>query len=252
MKQLFLTSLLLISSFLFSTTATSAPLLKVYEVTNVKVGDSLNMRAWPDHKSKTILAIPHNATWVASNNKPVKKGKSTWQKIHWNGVTGWVNAKYLKYDANRTLKAKQRRDHRMKQQGISRNRNTSRHRTTVARNTTTPKAVATTATGPQVMMECGGNTPFWNISMNFTGKSLKVNMRDGNQFDTPLYFRKWVKDKNEMVVNGGRGRNAVRAILTKTNSCTDGITNIKYPFVVTATVSGDKKVTGCCRSVQHK
>ena len=54
-----------------------------------------------------------------------------------------------------------------------------------------------------------------------------------------------------MVVNGGRGRNAVRAMLTKTNSCTDGITNIKYPFVVTATVSGNTKVRGCCRSVQR-
>lgn len=245
MKHL-LSSILLLCSFLFSTTAISAPQLKVYEVTKVKVGGSLNMRAWPDHKSKTILAIPHNAKWVASSRNAIKKGSSNWQQVHWNGVTGWVNTKYLKYDPANTLKARQRSAHRIKQEG-----GVSRNTTTRSRNRNTTAAKATPVKGKQVYMECGGNTPFWNISMNFTGKKLKVNMRDGNEFDTPLYFRKWIKNKNEMVVNGGRGRNEVRAKLTKTNSCTDGITNIKYPFVVTATVSGNTKVSGCCRSVQR-
>ena len=185
----FLSSILLICGFLFSTAAFSASQLKVYEVTKVKVGDSLNMRAWPDHKSKTILAIPHNAKWVASSRNAIKKGSSNWQQVHWNGVTGWVNTKYLKYDAASTLKARQRSAHRIKQEGVSRNTTTkSRNRTT-----TFAKATPVVVTGKQVYMECGGNAPFWNISMNFTGKKIKVDMRDGNKFDTPLYFRKWIK-----------------------------------------------------------
>ncbi len=242
MKRLLLTQLLLISSLFFSSLAFAAPQLKVYQVTQVKQGDSLNMRAWPDLKSKVLVALPHNAKWVASTRNPIKKGSSNWQQIHWNGVSGWVNTKYLKYDAASTLKARQRSNHRAKKQGhISRN-NPVRPAAKVA-NTPRP-------TGKQVLMECGGNAPFWNISMNFTGKTMKVDLRDGKAFNGKVYYRKWVTKSNKMLVNGGHGRNKVHATLTKTNACTDGITNIKYPFAVSATVSG-KKVSGCCRSVQH-
>ncbi len=248
MKRTLSISLLLICSFFFSSVAFSAPLLKVYQVTKVKQGASLNMRAWPSVKSRVLVALPHNAKWVASSRHPIKKGSSSWQQIHWNGETGWVNTKYLKFDAASTYKARQRQNHRLKTQGnTSRNAPAKTQQSAAARKNT----VAQKTTGKQVFMECGGNTPFWNISMNFTGKKLKVDLRDGKSFNSPLYYRKWVKGKNQMIVNGGRGRNAVRAMLTKTNTCTDGITNIKYPFAVTATVAGNRKVSGCCRSVQH-
>ena len=242
MKRTLLTSFLLATSLFFSSTLFAAPQLKVYQVTQVKQGDSLNMRAWPDIKSKVLVALPHNAKWVASNRSPIKKGASYWQQIHWNGVSGWVNTKYLKFDAASTLKARQRQNHRLQRQNHV-SRNTPRARTaTVASNK---------PTGKQVLMECGGNSPFWNISMNFTGKNLKVDLRDGKPFNSPLYFRKWETRSNKMIVNGGRGRNAVRATLVKTNTCTDGITNIRYPFAVTATVGSNQKVSGCCRSVQR-
>ncbi len=238
---------LLIFSFLFSTAVFSAPVLKVYQVTKVKQGDSLNMRAWPSVKSRVLVALPHNAKWVASNRNPIKKSSSFWQQVHWNGVSGWVNTKYLKFDAASTYKARQRQKHRTKTQGPV-SRNTSARRQQPVRR---PQTVATRRVGKQVFMECGGSAPFWNISMNFTGKRLKVDLRDGNAFNTPLFYRKWNKANNKMVVNGGRGRNAVRATLTKNNACRDGITNIKYPFSIAATVAGNRKVSGCCRSVQH-
>ncbi len=242
-KHHFISSLLLIVGLFITTTSFSAPQLKVYAVTNVKTGDSLNMRAWPSTKSRIILAIPHNAKWVASTRQPVKKGNASWQQVNWNGISGWVNTRYLKYDAESTRKALERRNHRLRTQG----------RNVVNRTTTTHATAVNTATQTgKVIMECGGNSPFWNVSMDFTGKRMKVNMRDGKPaFNTPVYFRKWLRQSNKMVVNGGRGRNAVRATLTKTNACTDGITNIKYPFAVEATIGGNRKVSGCCRSVQH-
>lgn len=243
-------SLLFTVSLLFSAASFAAPQLKVYSVTNVKVGDSLNMRAWPSTKSRVILAIPHNAKWVASTQKPVKKGTSNWQKVIWNGVTGWVNTSYLKYDPVSTRKALQRRDHRLKVQGKSRNvaRSTVASRAPTANRNSASKKSSTR----KVVMECGGNSPFWKVSMDFTGKRMEVSHPNGRPaFNTPVYFRKWLRDSNKMIVNGGRGRNAVRATLTKTNACTDGITNIKYPFAVDATIGGNQKVSGCCRSVQH-
>ncbi len=246
MKRTLLTAMLLISSLFLSSFALATAQLKVYQVTNVKQGDSLNMRAWPSTKSRVVVALPHNAKWVASNRNPVKKGASNWQQIIWNGESGWVNTKYLKYDAASTYKARQRRNHRVNQQGHS-----SRNVTRKAPVRRVARAVVSKPAGKQVFMECGGAAPFWNISMNFTGKSLKVDLRDGKKFTSPLYYRKWLKKSNKMVVNSGRGRNAVRATLTKTNACTDGITNIKYPFSISATVAGNKKVSGCCRSVQH-
>lgn len=143
MKHILLSSLLLITSFLFSTTATSAASkFKVYSVTKIKVGSSLQMRAWPSRKSKVILAIPHNATWVASSTKLLKKENIIWRKIHWNSITGWVDSNYLKYDKDRTAKAKKRRKHRMKQQGLSqsKNSNTANKKTTVAHSHNIPKA----------------------------------------------------------------------------------------------------------------
>lgn len=241
MKRSIATSLFLIAGLLFSLPAISAPQLDVFEVKGVKQGDSLNMRAWPSSKSRIIAALPHNAKWIASTRAPIKKEGSSWRKVHWNGESGWVNTNYIKLDPASTTKARERQSHRLTNQG---------------RNSTEKKSSAKTSTaqtqktsGKQIVMECGGNAPFWNINMNFTGKNLKVNLRDGAPFESPLYFRQWLKNQNKMVVNSGRGRNAVRAILTKTNTCTDGITNIKYPFAVEATVSETKKVSGCCRSV---
>ncbi len=243
-KHRFLTRLLLIGGLVFSSLAFSAPLLKVYEVTGVKAGDSLNVRAWPSPKSRVVLALPHNAKWVASSRQPIKKGNVNWQQIHWNGVSGWVNTQYLKYDSVSTKKALQRRNHRLQVQGKSRNVARSAPAARVAKK-------ATVTRNSKVIMECGGNAPFWSVSMDFTGKRMDVDLRDGKPFNTPVYYRKWIKQSNKMVVNGGRGRNAVRATLTKTNACTDGITNIKYPFVIDATIAGNRQVSGCCRSVQR-
>lgn len=237
-RPLSITFLIMVFAFASQLSHAAPAKLKVYEVTGVKQGDSLNMRAWPNPKSRTLVALPHNSKWVASSGKPKKYGKSNWLKVHWNGDTGWVNSKYLKYDAVRTKKAIERRQHRMSKNGNAK-------KTAASRNS------AATPQGKQIVMECGGNQPFWNVDMNLTSKVLKVNLRNGTSFNTPLYHRKWTQGNNTMIVNGGKGRNAVRATLTKTNACTDGITNIRYPFSVVANIGGNNKVSGCCKTVQR-
>ncbi|CAA6817793.1 MAG: Unknown protein [uncultured Thiotrichaceae bacterium] len=239
MHRKFSIAFLIIAFALVSPFSHAAPApLKVYEVTGIKQGESLNMRAWPNPNSRTLVALPHNSKWVASSAKPAKYGKSTWLKVHWNGDTGWVNSKFLKYDDVRTKKAIERRQHRLTNK-------------TTAQKTATNKNTTPKTTGKQIIMECGGNEPFWNVDMNLTEKTLKVNLRNGTSFTSPLYHRKWTKGNKIMVVNGGKGRNAVRATLTKNNSCTDGITNIRYPFSIVANISGNRNVSGCCKTIQR-
>jgi uncharacterized membrane protein len=85
--------------------------------------------------------------------------------------------------------------------------------------------------------------------MNITGRNMKVKF--GNeQFVSPIYHRAWNKQQSRMTISGGKGRNAVNATLDKTNACTDGITQIRYPFAVNAKVGGNKWMRGCCRAVQ--
>ena len=239
--------ILLIAGFLGVNTVSAAPELKVYEVANIKQGDSLNMRAWPNIKSTVIVALPHNAQWLAYSGSTSKKGNSSWKKVHWNSQTGWVNDKYLKYDPDKTAKAIERRDHRLKQQSKT-SRNTPQAVAQTASNKVATKK-PTTPKQKEVILACGGNTPFWNIHMNLSSKKINVDLEDGKPFTSPLYYRKWTAGKNEMRINGGRGRNIVQATLDKTNTCRDGLTNIKYPFSITATVGNTRKVTGCCRTI---
>ncbi len=246
MKKQTWINILLIAGLLGINIASAAPELKVYKVTNIKQGSSLNMRAWPDTKSKILVALPHNAEWLAYSGSSTKKGSSSWKKIHWNSQTGWVNDKYLKYDPDNTAKAIERRNHRLKQKNQS---ITSRNTPQPTANKTTIQKAATAPKQKEVVLACGGSAPFWNIHMNLTSKKIKVNLEDGKPFTAPLYYRKWTTGKNEMRVNGGRGRNFVQATLDKTNACSDGLTNIKYPFSITATVGNTKQVNGCCRTI---
>lgn len=233
------TALLILVFALITQLSHAAPsTLKVYEVTGVKQGDSLNMRAWPNPNSRTLVALPHNSKWVASSGTPKKYGNSDWLKVHWNGDTGWVNSKYLKFDPVRTKKATERHDHRIATNGTAQK--------TAANRNTAPKIQ-----GKQIIIECGGNEPFWNVDMNLTGKVMKVNLHNGTSFSSTLDNRKWAEGNNIMLVNGGKGRNAVKATLTKTNACTDGITKIRYPFEAVINIGGSMNVSGCCKTSQQ-
>lgn len=241
MKRHIAAQTILLSCLLLSGPVTAAPAMDVFQVVNVGKNDSLNMRAWPSAKSKVVATLPYNAKWIASRRAPVTKEGASWREVYWNGTKGWINAKYIQFDPASTAKARERQNHRL-------NRNTAADQKQKKTSVASRSAPATPA-GKQVTMKCGGNSPFWNIEMDVTGKNFQVSMPNNEKFKSPLYFRKWLKNKNQMVARGGQGRNKVDLLLIKTNSCTDGITTIKYPFEVEATIGSDQKVKGCCRGI---
>lgn len=61
-----------------------------YRVVNVAEGDSLNVRAESNQKSKIIAAIPYNGKDIQ-----VVSLSGSWYKIKIDDQIGWVNSKYL-------------------------------------------------------------------------------------------------------------------------------------------------------------
>lgn len=73
--------------------------VKVFDVSGVEPGQSLNMRVKPGVKSKIMATLPHNATGIVKlPGQSVNLKGYVWQKVRWNGRNGWVNAFYLKHN----------------------------------------------------------------------------------------------------------------------------------------------------------
>ena len=72
----------------------------VLKVKGIAVGSTLPMRTQPGRwKGKVVVAIPHNATWIArlGRIKTLPNGQK-WEYVRWNGQNGWVNKRYTAFD----------------------------------------------------------------------------------------------------------------------------------------------------------
>ena len=81
----------------------------IYKVTNIKQGSSLKLKQLPSRSSKTLVAIPHDASWILRRDKGRKVvDKVVWRKVQWNNSLGWVSAYYLKNDPEASTQAAKR------------------------------------------------------------------------------------------------------------------------------------------------
>lgn len=236
MKKILITFVLFTIISALQTASAIDTKLELLDVTGIKQGSSLNMYEWPSLTSTIVLAIPHNAQAITYKGSLVRQGEKTWKKVYWNGNKGWVNAGNLKRNQDKARKVEQQ------QKKI----------TTPVQpiNTQATTTTVTTTNKKQTILACGGSKPFWNMHMNLTGKNILVDLQDGNAFSVPLNNRKWDISKNEMRITGGQDKQAIKATLNKTNTCTDGLTAIKYPFTINVTIGNNKQIKGCCRTVQ--
>lgn len=69
-----------------------------YIVSGVASWDTLNIRTQPNANSAIIGEIPASGSNVISDGESTQVGRSTWVKVSYNGVTGWVNKRYLATD----------------------------------------------------------------------------------------------------------------------------------------------------------
>ena len=71
----------------------------IYKVRNIRQGESLKLKQLPSRDSKTLIAIPHDASWLLRRDKGRKVvNKVVWRKVQWNNSLGWVSAYYIEKD----------------------------------------------------------------------------------------------------------------------------------------------------------
>jgi len=98
MKKLFVFLSIALSFLSHSAhSVTTQSRIQYYQVVNVNTSDVLNIRQSSVPRSKEMGQIPPNEKCVVSLNKARwNQSGRKWLKIHYKGITGWANSRYLK------------------------------------------------------------------------------------------------------------------------------------------------------------
>ena len=186
----------------------------LYDVTGVGADDVLNMRnnvagATDLKETRIVGRIPWNARGVAASGLTTPVRGALWRQVRYAGATGWVSARYL-----------------------------------------TPAANTDPDRRPPAL-SCAGTEPFWSLRIG-PGEAV---------FDAPLadVSSKWT----DRVLSATGGQNRPRqwayhlgpedharrvAIVTRTNACSDGMSDWTYPFdlILVDVDAGSAPLQGCC------
>lgn len=206
-----------VSNFVVSP-AQAAPRVTVYSVTKVAPGQFLNVRSGAGTNNSVIFRIPANGTGIVATGEEKSVRGSVWAKVYWAGKGGWVSKSYL-----------------------------------------TDRAVSQPATTPDhqpdnsdsgsvksVVMRCGGTEPFWGATI--TERDMSVDVLDGPRYAVPVTFRQTsANDRTIAVIAGQHGSNETQIFMQKVNACSDGMSDVNYPYAVTAVFNQHRVYSGCCR-----
>ena len=95
--------------FLILTASNTAFAADVFKVKNIKQGNTLKLKQSPSKQSKTLVAIPHDASWILRRDKGRKVvDKVVWRKVQWNSQLGWVSAYYIESDPAASIQTAKR------------------------------------------------------------------------------------------------------------------------------------------------
>ncbi|MCB1776092.1 MAG: hypothetical protein KDI50_01525 [Candidatus Competibacteraceae bacterium] len=75
--------------------AGGSPSGEIYAVTGVARDDALNIRSRPEASAARVGVIPPDGTGIRLLGPTAKVGSSTWREIEYQGMRGWVNARFL-------------------------------------------------------------------------------------------------------------------------------------------------------------
>ena len=198
--------------------ASASKNLVVYKTTNLAPGELVNLRASPSTTAKSLARLPINTGGIVPTGEEKKVSNTTWVRVYWSGIGGWMSKAYLTADNNLT--------------------NT--------KPATSEDKPLTKPTGNTTVMKCTGTEPFWNIEIN--DKQLKVKMMDGPRYVVPVSFRQTsANNRTIAVIAGANGTNSAQTFLQKTDNCSDGMSDINYPYAITGVVNGRQVISGCCK-----
>jgi len=66
-----------------------------YKVVDVPNWDVLNIRKYPNHRSKKVGQIPPNERCVLVIGEEYAGNDALWFQVSYDGTTGWVNSFYM-------------------------------------------------------------------------------------------------------------------------------------------------------------
>ncbi len=201
--------------------AQAAVQVKVYSVTGVTAGQFLNVRSGPGTNNPVVFRIPANGTGVVATGEEKKVGNSVWVKVYWAGKGGWVSKTYL---TTKPIPAP----------------------SPGSKPPPPPSGNAGSDSKGGVVMRCGGTEPFWGITI--TERDMSVDVLDGPRYNVPVTFRQTsANDRTIAVIAGQNGPNETQTFLQKVSACSDGMSDVNYPYAVTAVFNKQRVYSGCCR-----
>jgi uncharacterized membrane protein len=187
---------------------------KSFRVDGVAEGDVLNIRYKADADSPLAGSIPAGAPHVEALGAPRTVGSAAWQRVRYGGVTGWVNARFLKPNGGGAP----------------------------ARAAAPPKIDALTP------LVCFGAEPDWGLTFGPDGAVVCGGNCDpppsGLRVTKILASRSGTPDGFDLV--DGQGKQWLSAVVAKTDQCSDGMSDDPYPYEF----AGNGKLgnlKGCCR-----
>lgn len=199
-----------------------------HAVSGVKTGEVLNMRSDAGTGNDIVGRIPYNGRGVVPTGEERNVGGSTWAKVYWRGIGGWVNKRYIKPASQATVAVTPS--------------------PTAAPQDRTAKPPATSE--PTVVLVCSGTNPSWRVDISET--HVSVNMGDGPVYQVPVSFRQTSANNSRIaVIAGSEGPNSTQAFMNKVDSCNDGSNTLKLPYAITAVLNNRQVISGCCRVLRQ-
>ncbi|MFN3785752.1 MAG: SH3 domain-containing protein [Thiothrix sp.] len=189
----------------------------VYSVTGTN-GTGLNMRSGPSTSNSIVTKIPADGYGIVATGEERKVGNATWAKVYWTDKGGWVNKAYLKLSEAAT-----------------------------PAKPNTPKPPANNTSRGSTVIKCTGTEPFWSITIS--EQDVNVDMVDGLKYSVPVRLRQTSANNTKIAVIAGQDtRNETQMFLQKVEACSDGMSDKRYPFAITALLNKQRVISGCCNA----
>ena len=196
----------------------------IFRVDGVAADDVLNVRSAPDPAASLAGTIPPTAQAVIGIGTPTTIGQTTWQRVRYAGVEGWVNKRFLKAPAAPPAASSS---------GSAPAAPTS--------------AAATPPSNSLQSFVCFGDEPFWSIEFGADGSATcgeackgPPGLRSANVSTAPN------GDLQGFDLVDAKGGVFVSAVTRKTGTCSDGMSDDPYPYVFSG-VGKPGPLAGCCR-----
>lgn len=185
-----------------------------FSVIRVSADDTLNMRSTPDPGAARVGAIEPDAHGIKATGRTAKRGEYVWREVIYRGVTGWVNGHFL-----------------LRERGA-------------------PQTPVQADGGSRAGLEplsCSGTEPFWglllkghqtvldSLSKGPVGLTLSPARR------SPQMTTAWAIDARTKKTD-----RPVSIIVRRTDQCSDGMSDIVFPYETFITIHGGPFYAGCC------